>query len=155
MIDAGIVGINFEDRVVAGAGLYDIGRQAERIAAIRATAAERGVPLFINTRTDLFLNIGDGHASLMKEARRRAKAYTAAGASGFFVPGLRDEALIAEICAASALPVNVMVVPGVPKVERLAGLGVARISYGPSPYIETMAGLAAAAGRALISAKAD
>ena len=37
LIELGIIGINFEDRVVKGSGLYDIARQAERIAVIRET----------------------------------------------------------------------------------------------------------------------
>jgi 2-methylisocitrate lyase-like PEP mutase family enzyme len=31
LLDLGVIGINFEDRVVKGAGLYDIARQAKRI----------------------------------------------------------------------------------------------------------------------------
>jgi 2-methylisocitrate lyase-like PEP mutase family enzyme len=38
LIKLGIVGINFEDRVVKGKGLYSVDRQARRIAAIRAAA---------------------------------------------------------------------------------------------------------------------
>ncbi|SNS78543.1 isocitrate lyase/PEP mutase family protein [Sphingopyxis indica] len=143
-LDAGVVGINFEDRIVAGTGLYGVERQAARIAAIRAMTTARAIPLFINARTDLFLGTDGGHASLMDEAKRRADAYAAAGASGFFVPGLSDDGLIAEICAASTLPINVMVMDGVSPADRLAALGVARISYGPIPYMETMAGLASA-----------
>jgi len=48
LLDLGVIGINFEDRVVKGSGLYEIARQAERIATIRDTAEERGVKLFIN-----------------------------------------------------------------------------------------------------------
>src|SRR6202790_5557242 len=38
LLDLGVIGINFEDRVVKGSGLYDIARQAARIPAIRDTA---------------------------------------------------------------------------------------------------------------------
>ena len=51
LLDLGIVGINFEDRVVKGKGLYSIDRQAKRIAAIRHAAGQKGIPLFIQ-RTD-------------------------------------------------------------------------------------------------------
>jgi 2-methylisocitrate lyase-like PEP mutase family enzyme len=34
LLDMGVIGINFEDRVVKGAGLYDKDRQARRISAI-------------------------------------------------------------------------------------------------------------------------
>jgi 2-methylisocitrate lyase-like PEP mutase family enzyme len=139
LIGLGIVGINFEDRIVKGAGLYGIERQARRIAAIREAARKRHVPLFINARTDLFLGQGDDDpAKSVKEALERANAYGAAGASGFFIPGLQDAALIEKTCKGTSLPVNVMVMDGVPSNDRLSKLGVARISYGPIPYIQAM-----------------
>lgn len=140
VIEAGAVGINFEDQVVGGDGLHEAGHQAERIAAIRAAAEALGMPLVVNARTDLFLKESDGtrHASLMAEAKSRAEAYQAAGGSSFFVPGLVDEALIGDICAASALPVNVMMWRGSPSLARLKELGVARVSYGPGPFMSLM-----------------
>lgn len=136
LLDAGAVGINFEDQVVGGEGLYEIAEQAERIAAIRRTAERNGVELFINARTDLFLKQRDRarHAELLGEALERAAAYAAAGASGFFAPGLLDEAPIAELCRATALPVNILAFEEAPPLERLAALGVARVSHGPLPY---------------------
>ena len=141
LLDLGVVGINFEDRIVKGAGLYSLDRQARRIAAIRHAAEQKGVDLFINARTDLFFESEDA-AQAIVEAVDRAKAYAAAGASGFFVPGLVDDQLIARVSKAVALPVNVMVMDGVPPNDRLTQLGVARISYGPIPYIKAMASLA-------------
>lgn len=137
----GAVGMNFEDQVVGGAGVYPIARQAERIGAIRKAA---GPDFFLNARTDLFLKEPDRarHAAFLSEAKTRAAAYAEAGASGFFVPGLIDPSLIAEICAATALPVNVMAMPGAPSRATLAELGAARISHGPFPYRQAMADLA-------------
>lgn len=141
LLGQGVIGINFEDRVVKGAGLYDLGRQADRITAIRAAAEQINLDVFINARTDLFLGQGRDPAQTVDEAIERAKAYAAAGASGFFIPGLQDEALIARICQEQALPVNVMVMDATPATSRLAELGVARISWGPIPYINAMAAL--------------
>jgi 2-methylisocitrate lyase-like PEP mutase family enzyme len=138
LLDLGVIGINFEDRVVKGSGLYDVARQAERIATIRGTAEERGVKLFINARTDVFFEHGKDAAQAVPEAIERAKAYAAAGASGLFIPGLTDAALIGRIVEGTPLPVNVMVMGGVPSNDRLAALGIARISYGPIPYIRAM-----------------
>jgi 2-methylisocitrate lyase-like PEP mutase family enzyme len=137
LLDLGVVGINFEDRVVKGPGLYTIDRQAQRISAIRAAASNRGVPLFINARTDLFLGQGAPDESI-ETALERAKLYAAAGASGFFVPGLQDEKFIARLCEGTTLPVNIMVMAGVPTIKRLTELGVARVSYGPIPYNRAM-----------------
>jgi 2-methylisocitrate lyase-like PEP mutase family enzyme len=150
LLDSQIIGINFEDRVVKGAGLYDIDRQAKRIAAIRAVARSKGIELFINARTDIFFGPGNP-ADLIADAIARARAYAAAGASGFFVPGLVDDALIGRLCDAIELPVNVMVMEGVSSTKRLASLGVARVSYGPIPYIRVMKSLKEQAQNALLA----
>src|SRR3982074_3196015 len=143
LLQLGIIGINFEDRVVQGARLYPIDPHARRIAAIRQAARGGGVDLFINinARTDLFLGQQRDPANSINDALDRAKAYAAAGASGFFIPGLRDDALIGHICDGVALPVNVMVMEGVPSTRRLSELGVARISYGAIPYVRAMKAL--------------
>ena len=153
-LDAGVIGINFEDRVVKGSGLYSIDRQVRRIAAIRKAAGQKGIDFFINARTDVFFEHGEDAAQAVGEALDRAKAYAAAGASGFFVPGLVDDTLIERICDGVSLPVNVMVMEGVPSNARLAELGVARISYGPIPYIRAMEVLEQEARTALDEAAA-
>jgi 2-methylisocitrate lyase-like PEP mutase family enzyme len=139
LLEAGVIGVNFEDRVVQGKGLYAIEQQARRIAAIRAAAKKKGVDLFINARTDLFLSPQPHDpAETVNDALARAKAYAAAGASGFFVPGLTDGALIKRVCDGVTLPVNVMIMEGLPQARRLFELGVARISYGHLPYVGAM-----------------
>lgn len=145
LMETGATGINFEDRVVSGDGLYGTQTQADRIRAIRQAADSTGLPLFINARTDVFLKEHDRskHAGLLADALDRAAAYTEAGASGFFVPGLVDGDLIGKVCDGVSLPVNVMMLDGAPSVQDLAALGVARVSYGPGPYIDAMQDLAA------------
>ena len=150
LLNMGVIGINFEDRIVSGNELYSVERQSRRIEAIRKMADQRGVPLFINARTDLFLAAGPGddHSILVEAAKIRAAAYAQAGASGFFVPGLRSEALIEDLCKSTTLPLNVMVIEGLPGAPRLAELGVARLSYGPVPFIEAIEKLMAVASEA-------
>ena len=136
----GVVGINLEDGIPPGRGIRPASAQAELIRAIR-----QRTPLFINARTDLFLqNPQQSHAGLIAEAIDRAVIYAESGADGFFVPGLVDPDLIATICRDSPLPVNVMKSPAAPDIAALAGLGVARISFGPFPWRAAMAGLAEA-----------
>jgi 2-methylisocitrate lyase-like PEP mutase family enzyme len=139
LVATGAVGINFEDQIVGGTGLYEIEAQAARIAAMRAADPD----YFINARTDLFLKEKDvvKHADLVDQALTRAAAYAEAGASGFFVPGLTDAALIARITAASPLPVNVMMRGGM-LLSDMGAAGVARTSYGPGPYAKAMKHLA-------------
>jgi 2-methylisocitrate lyase-like PEP mutase family enzyme len=141
LLELGVVGINFEDRVVKGSGLYPIDRQASRVAAIRQAAESKGIALFINARTDLFLGQGNDPKSVTGEAIDRAKAYAAAGASGFFIPGLQEKELITRICDGAPLPVNVMVFDGVPPNAELAEIGVSRISYGNAPYVDVLTSL--------------
>lgn len=133
---AGAAGFNFEDQVVGGEGLYDIAAQAPRVAAARDAADKAGHGAFVNARTDLFLKAKpDSHSqAMLDDALERAKAYEQAGANGFFAPGLADEGLIGRLCEESPLPVNIIALPHVPDTKTLAGLGVARISYGPVPY---------------------
>lgn len=139
LIATGAVGLNFEDQVVGGEGLHSIEDQAHRIAAIRAVADETGIPLFINARTDVFLKSDPAsHADHMKEATDRCDVYAEAGASGFFIPGLINPDLIGRICAHTKLPVNAYMMKGAPSIAEMARLGVARISHGPTPYLEAM-----------------
>ncbi|RNF84447.1 isocitrate lyase/PEP mutase family protein [Montanilutibacter psychrotolerans] len=145
LIDQGVAGINFEDRIVSGTGLHGIHAQCERITAIRRMADARGIPLFINARTDLFFGTGAASVNGLAEARERATAYAEAGASGYFVPGLIDLHTIAVLCDAIDLPMNVMTMPGLPDVQALADAGVARISHGPGPYLRAMEAVRAAA----------
>src|SRR3954471_19973261 len=42
LLDLGVIGVNFEDRIVKGSGLYDIDRQARRVAVIRKVAESQG-----------------------------------------------------------------------------------------------------------------
>lgn len=136
LMDLGAVGINFEDQIVGGEGIHSVEDQTARIRAIRAVADARGLPFFINARTDLFLKAADDgqHAGLLDEAIARAHAFAGAGANGFFAPWLIDKALISKLCAASPLPVNIMMRPGAPGIAELADCGVSRVSYGPGPY---------------------
>ena len=140
VMDAGAVGINFEDRVVKGDGLYSIEDQCERIRAMRTSADEKGIPFFINARSDVVLPLpATEHTHRhLDNLIERAKAFAGAGASGFFAPGLVNPDFIGRLCEASSLPVNILVFPNVPSSSELASLGVARISYGGSSYRMTM-----------------
>ncbi|GAA0328660.1 isocitrate lyase/phosphoenolpyruvate mutase family protein [Sphingomonas oligophenolica] len=147
LVATGAIGCNFEDQVVGGEGLHPVDFQVARIAAIRAAT---GRDFFINARTDIFLQNGPATHDEAKadEAIARGNAYAAAGASGFFVPGLVDLALLQKISRAVRLPINFMAFPGAPGTRDVADAGVARISHGPNPYRTAMAALTAAAQEA-------
>ncbi|MFK3690790.1 isocitrate lyase/phosphoenolpyruvate mutase family protein [Agrobacterium tumefaciens] len=136
LLELGIVCFNFEDQIVDGLGLLGVEDQAARIPAARQSADSTGVPAFINTRTGVFQKIdrGTAHADLVEEALAREKAYAAAGADCFLVPGLTDDALIHRVCDVATMPVDVMTTSS-QDVHRLRELGVARSSLGPARYI--------------------
>ena len=155
VLQAGAVGINFEDQIVGGKGLYAIEDQCARIRAIRTAAEDAQIPLFLNARTDIFLKSSpETHNERhLEEALERASAFSESGASGFFAPGLRNADYIGKLCAISSLPVNILALADTPSPRRLAELGVARISYGPLPYRNMIAALKEAASKALSEKK--
>ena len=135
--DAGATGINLEDKDPMTRALFSVEEQAARIAAAAATG------VFVNARTDVFILTppAEHDAALVDSVVERAKAYADAGARGLFVPFLQDAALIERLCAASPLPVNILMRPGCPDHKALAALGVARISHGHGPWAAAMAAL--------------
>jgi 2-methylisocitrate lyase-like PEP mutase family enzyme len=134
VLDAGAVGINLEDstwdRTPGAAPLRPVAEAAERVAAARAAADERGVPLYLNARTDVYLQLRDEPAAMLEQALERAAAYLAAGASGVFVPGTWDLETVAALTKGIDGPVNILAGPGGPAVADLASAGVARVSLG-------------------------
>lgn len=128
IVGAGAVGINLED------GRRTSELHTRKVEVARKAADAEGVPLFINARIDIFLlQLAMGEAA-HKETVRRAELYRSAGANGIFVPGPKDETLIAQLAAAIKLPLNIMLLPGLPNAARLQGLGVRRLSSGTAPF---------------------
>jgi 2-methylisocitrate lyase-like PEP mutase family enzyme len=69
---------------------------------------------------------------VLADAVERGKAYLDAGAPVIFVPGRLDEEQVSTLVDAfGPQKLTVIGVPGVPSLERLEQLGVARVSYGP------------------------
>ena len=148
LAQTGVIGCNFEDQVVGTDRLYEIEEQVARIGALRQGV---GADFFINVRTDLFLRAKpETHDSaLAEQAIERGKAYAAAGANGFFIPGLADLPLVERITAAVPLPVNAMHLPGGPSRSDWARAGIARVSHGPFPYMDMQQWLTEKAREAL------
>lgn len=150
VVEAGAVGINLEDGPGRdGEVLLDPAEQAERIAAARAAAGEAGLELFINARIDVFLRGMGDPAGRLAETVRRARAYTAAGADGVFVPGVADAQTIRRLADEVGAPLNVMAGPGAPGTAELRALGVARISVGSALARSVMGHIRSAAAELL------
>lgn len=127
-IGAGVVGANIEDQ------MKPLAEATAQVEAIMKAAAAEGVPDFVlNARTDAFPRAGDRpQDEVLADAIERGKAYLDAGAPVIFVPGLLSDGQVATLTDAfGPQRLTVVGIPGIPSQERLAELGVARISFGP------------------------
>lgn len=124
IIEAGAVGINIED----GEDTPEL--LVHKIEQVRKTADSVGVKLFINARTDVYLNDLGTPESRIDETISRASRYQAASADGIFVPGLYEKAAIKAIASETKMPVNVMAWADLPSANELFKLGVRRLSSG-------------------------
>jgi len=149
ILKAGAIGVNIEDFIHATKKLYAVERQIENVKAIRKLGETVGVPVVINARTDALRFAEGTEEAQFKEAIRRATAYRDAGADCVYPMGLIDAASIARFVKALDFPINVMVRKGLPPVGELERLGVARVSFGPSPSYAAMGLLKRAAKEVL------
>ena len=130
VIAAGAVGLNLEDGTHDGT-LLDPELQADRIRAVRETAASARVPLVVNARTDAFEVRQWSQAERFTAAVRRANGYLAAGADCLFVPHVSEGETIGQLARELAGPLNVIAGPPAPPLPELERLGVRRASLGP------------------------
>ncbi|HEY3822458.1 MAG TPA: isocitrate lyase/phosphoenolpyruvate mutase family protein [Polyangiaceae bacterium] len=143
LVDAGAVGVNLEDGVVAPE------RLAEKVGVAKRAAARAGAELYVNARTDVYLkNLATGDAAVA-ETLRRARMYRDAGADGLFVPGLVDPESIRTIAREAGLPLNLLARANLAPVEQLWTLGVRRLSVGGSLALAAL-GLVRRATRELL-----
>jgi 2-methylisocitrate lyase-like PEP mutase family enzyme len=124
ILDAGAVGVNIEDGHDAPEIL------AAKIERARSVAARKGIALWINARTDVYLRGLVPAAEAFEESVRRAALYRQAGADSIFVPALKDPDEIARMVPAVGLPLNLLAWDGVPDAAVLGKLGVRRLSAG-------------------------
>jgi 2-methylisocitrate lyase-like PEP mutase family enzyme len=145
-VDAGLAGCSVEDYSGRhGDTIYDPGLAAERVAA--AAEAAHGGPgrLVLTARAENHVHDRDD----LPDTIARLQSFQEAGADVLFAPGVRELADIRELVGSVDLPVNVLVLPGMPSVSELAEAGVSRISVGGG-FAFAAFGAAAAAGRELL-----
>ncbi|MDO9409474.1 isocitrate lyase/phosphoenolpyruvate mutase family protein [Patulibacter sp.] len=132
LVEAGGAGLNLEDTVHSEGGrLRTTEEHAAYVGGLRAAADDAGVPIVINGRTDLFAHAEDP-SSVLDEAIERLEALVAAGADTVYPVKIQDDdELIAAIVKAIDVPVNITAHPGKHTLERLKGLGVGRVTFGP------------------------
>jgi len=129
----GAAGYNLEDTQAPGA-LYALDEQRARVVAARNAAPD----LFLNARTDVYLEEIGPESTRFEAAAERLRAFEDAGADGVFVPGVADPAIIERLAGVTTLPLNVLAGPQLPNVSVLRGLGVRRVSVGSWPMRRTL-----------------
>jgi 2-methylisocitrate lyase-like PEP mutase family enzyme len=128
-IGLGIVGANIEDQ------MRPLSEAAANVERIMRVAEQEGVDFVLNARTDAFAMGRDRDpADVLADAAERGRAFLDAGAPVVFVPArLTEEQVAALVEAYGPQRLTMIGIPGVPSLERLEEMGVARVSYGPMP----------------------
>jgi 2-methylisocitrate lyase-like PEP mutase family enzyme len=145
-LDAGLAGCSIEDFSGRDSDtIYDAGLARERVAAAAEAARSGSSKLVLTARAENHIHGRDDLADTIA----RLQSFQEAGADVLFAPGLRELSDIRELIASVDLPVNVLVLPGMPTVSELAEAGVSRISVGGA-FAFAAYGAAATAGRELL-----
>jgi 2-methylisocitrate lyase-like PEP mutase family enzyme len=139
LLAAGAAGMNLEDSDHhSDQVLIEAEAHAERLAAVKTQARAAGVDLFLNARVDVFIHKLGSADEQLSEGLRRARLYKQAGADCIYPIMLTDELMISALIDAVG-PININVRRGGPlSLERLASLGVRRVTYATSLFRETM-----------------
>ena len=129
-VETGVAGLSVEDRVVGDlARLYDASASTERIRAAREAIDRSGEDVVLVARTEGLLI----DPSAISPAIDKLVAFAEAGADCLYAPGVKAESDIAAMVRAVApKPLNVLVLGADLNANKLAELGVRRISVGGS-----------------------
>jgi len=129
----GAAGLNLEDSDPATGVMVGVSEQTDFLAAVRAAAESAGVDLVVNARTDSFLRRAGTPEEQLAVSVERSSRYLAAGADCVYPLGVADPEVIRALVEAIPGPVNVARGPQAKTtLAGLAGLGVARVTFGPS-----------------------
>jgi 2-methylisocitrate lyase-like PEP mutase family enzyme len=145
-LDAGLAGCSVEDFSGRDSEtIYDAGLAAERVAAAAEAAHSGSRKLVLTARAENHIHGVDDLADTIA----RLQSFQEAGADVLFAPGVRELDQIRELVSSVDLPLNVLVLPGMPSVSELGDAGVHRISVGGA-FAFAAYGAAATAGRELL-----
>jgi 2-methylisocitrate lyase-like PEP mutase family enzyme len=143
--DSGLAGCSVEDYSgPEGDAIYDAGLAVERVAAAAEAAHAAPDGFVLTARAENHVHGRDDLADTIA----RLQSYQEAGADVLFAPGVRELDRIRELVSSVDLPVNVLVLPGMPSVSELGEAGVSRISVGGG-FAYTALGATVAAAREL------
>jgi 2-methylisocitrate lyase-like PEP mutase family enzyme len=137
--ETGVVGANIEDSS-GGAAPVSVDEQVELLRAVRAAVPD----LVLNARVDTFLRGGG-----VEETIERGRAYLAAGADCVFPITISERRDIEAVVDGVGGPVAVMDMPGLPPLDELERIGVARFTWGSGLARVALAAAAKEADQAL------
>ncbi|TDF36530.1 isocitrate lyase/phosphoenolpyruvate mutase family protein [Alteromonadaceae bacterium M269] len=126
LVNLGISEINIED------GQQSPSLLINKIKAIRDTVGEN---LFINARTDVYLQALVEPQHMLSESVSRTQQYIEAGANGVFVPGTLDVDVFSALVHNTPAPINAMIPSIEYDLNPLSSVGVKRFSLGPTPFL--------------------
>lgn len=133
LLEAGAVGFNLEDTVHKENGRLRAPQEhADLVGELRRASDATDVHVVINARTDVFLRPDTGSPQeRFDSALERLRLAAAAGADVLYPVGARDPEVLRTLCAELPLPVNAIGFPEQGSRVQFAGMGVARVSFGP------------------------
>lgn len=133
-----ISGINLEDKLPGENELQAIEKFTEKINLINHTDIEKS--MFVNIRTYSFfsgdLMIKNQNKELLKETIDRINQYEKHAIDGIFILGLKNKEFISTIARNISVPLNIMLDIQSDKLEEYLSIGISRISFGPSTFLE-------------------
>lgn len=134
LLSRNIIGINIEDRFPNQIILMEEKEMTNRIRAIKEVDVKNKV--LINVRSDVFW-LDQSYVTKKEKDQLvdRLQSYIEAGADCLFLPGLKDPDMILYLTNLLNCPINIMLSLRDP-IELYMGLGISRISFGPSVYLE-------------------
>ena len=144
-VATGVAGLSIEDSTGDHRSpLYDLPVALARVRAAREAIDQSGANVLLTARAECY---HVGHPDPFRESLRRLQAYAEAGADVLFAPGPQDPAEIKALVEAIApKPLNLLVVRDVGlRVEKIAALGVRRISVGGALALAAWTGFMRAA----------
>lgn len=140
MMEAGVVGMNFEDTDHGTGAMRPATEQAARIQATKEAGRAAGADMVLNARVDVYLRTKETQpADQLTEALDRGRAYAGAGADCVFPIFCREPGAIGTLVRETGAPINILAVEGTPAFDGLRALGVARITFGSGLMRATMA----------------
>jgi 2-methylisocitrate lyase-like PEP mutase family enzyme len=123
---AGAAGFSIEDYDPTTQRIDAVDVAVERVATAVEVNNSLAQPMVLTARAENHIRGVDD----LEDTIARLSAYRDAGADVVYAPGLTDRGHISRVVSEAGIPVNVLALPGAPRLSELAEVGVRRVSTG-------------------------